>query len=203
MNKGAIFTGVVALLLGGGLVWAGDHSREGGIDGWETMNEAMAQAVGAAGDDTAAAGSNSGNGGNNGADSTGPGEGAKSGEAAGKGTVQSSTTGTSAVPAGSGAEAGEGAPGTAGLPAEVATDHPGIATAEDQSGQTAAADGKINVNTAGVAELMDLPGIGEKKAQAIIDYRNQNGHFRSLSDLGEVKGIGDKMLEKLKDSVMF
>jgi len=59
------------------------------------------------------------------------------------------------------------------------------------------------VNTAGAKELMDLPGIGEKKAQAMIDYRNREGAFRSLSDLGKVKGIGPKMLEKLKPIVIF
>jgi len=48
-----------------------------------------------------------------------------------------------------------------------------------------------------------LPGIGAKKAQAIIDYRTANGSFHSLEDLGKVKGIGSKMLEKLKDLVIF
>lgn len=67
----------------------------------------------------------------------------------------------------------------------------------------ASQEGKVNVNTAGAKELMDLPGIGEKKAQAMIDYRNREGAFRSLSDLGKVKGIGPKMLEKLKPIVIF
>lgn len=61
--------------------------------------------------------------------------------------------------------------------------------------------GLINVNTADAATLMELPGIGETKAKAIIDYRNQFGPFRSQADLMNVKGIGPKMLEKMKPYV--
>ena len=63
--------------------------------------------------------------------------------------------------------------------------------------------GKVNVNQVDLAQLETLPGIGAKKAQAIIDYRKANGSFHSLEDLGKVKGIGPKMLEKLKDLVIF
>ena len=63
--------------------------------------------------------------------------------------------------------------------------------------------GKVNVNQADLSQLETLPGIGAKKAQAIIDYRTANGSFHSLEDLGKVKGIGPKMLEKLKDLVIF
>ncbi|MBT2284334.1 helix-hairpin-helix domain-containing protein [Paenibacillus polymyxa] len=58
-------------------------------------------------------------------------------------------------------------------------------------------NGKIDVNTAPVSKLTELPGIGEKKAQAIVDYRNAHGPFAKVSDLTKVKGIGIKMLEKM------
>lgn len=66
-----------------------------------------------------------------------------------------------------------------------------------------AIEGMVNVNTADAAGLMNLPGIGAKKAQAIIDYRNSHGPFRTHSDLVKVKGIGPKILEKLKPMVQF
>lgn len=56
----------------------------------------------------------------------------------------------------------------------------------------------ININTASSNELMSLPGIGEVKAQAIINYRETVSAFRSVEELKEVSGIGDKTFEKLK-----
>ncbi|MFQ6371508.1 ComEA family DNA-binding protein [Shewanella sp. YIC-542] len=55
---------------------------------------------------------------------------------------------------------------------------------------------KININTATAAELQMLNGIGEAKAQAIVEYREANGKFTSLEELTKVKGIGPKLLEK-------
>ena len=57
---------------------------------------------------------------------------------------------------------------------------------------------KINLNSASISQLVNLPGIGKKKAQAIVEYRNKNGKFNALEDLTKVKGIGNKILEKLK-----
>ena len=54
---------------------------------------------------------------------------------------------------------------------------------------------KININTADVAELTGIPGIGPKTAEAIVAYRKDNGQFKNLDDLVEVKGIGPKKLE--------
>lgn len=61
----------------------------------------------------------------------------------------------------------------------------------------------VNINTADLKQLIKLPGVGKKKAQAIIDYREANGDFASLEDLAKVKGVGKKMLAKLDGKVAF
>ena len=67
---------------------------------------------------------------------------------------------------------------------------------------SSAADGpKVNINTASVSELTTLPGIGEVKAKAIIEYRVANGGFKSIEEIMEVKGIGEKTFIKIKDMI--
>ncbi|WML85053.1 ComEA family DNA-binding protein [Thiothrix subterranea] len=59
----------------------------------------------------------------------------------------------------------------------------------------------VNINTADVAALDSLDGIGEKKAEAIVAYRTEHGEFKTLEDLKEVSGIGDKLFDKIKDQI--
>ncbi len=59
----------------------------------------------------------------------------------------------------------------------------------------------ININTASIAELDSLPGIGEVKAQAIFNYRQQNGLFTTLEDLLKVQGINSSLFEEIKSLV--
>jgi competence protein ComEA len=59
----------------------------------------------------------------------------------------------------------------------------------------------VNLNSAESSELQTLPGIGPAKADAIIKHRETNGPFKSIEDLKEISGIGDKTFEKLKDLI--
>ncbi len=66
---------------------------------------------------------------------------------------------------------------------------------------TTQTQGKLNINTATVEQLQDIPGIGKTTAQNIIDYRQKNGPFQSAADLLNVKGIGQTRLNELLDYV--
>ncbi|MBR2840409.1 MAG: helix-hairpin-helix domain-containing protein [Bacilli bacterium] len=61
--------------------------------------------------------------------------------------------------------------------------------------------GLININSASKEELMTLEGVGESKADAIIKYREKNGIFKTIEDIKNVSGIGEKAFEKIKDSI--
>ncbi|PRC49968.1 hypothetical protein C6A85_71980, partial [Mycobacterium sp. ITM-2017-0098] len=71
------------------------------------------------------------------------------------------------------------------------------ATAENSSGAT----GLIDLNAATVEQLDTLPGIGPVTAAAIIAWRDANGPFTSIDQLGDVDGIGPARLDKLRDLV--
>ena len=62
-------------------------------------------------------------------------------------------------------------------------------------------DHKIDINTASAAELATLPGIGDSKAKAIVEYRAADP-FQTVEDLKKVKGIGDKTFESLRPNLM-
>jgi len=60
----------------------------------------------------------------------------------------------------------------------------------------------ININKADNKTLCQLPGIGHKKASAIIAYRQQHGKFKSVKDLLNIKGVNDKLIDKLKPHIV-
>jgi competence protein ComEA len=67
----------------------------------------------------------------------------------------------------------------------------------------AAEKAKLNINQASLEQLIAVPGIGEKKAQAIKDYISANGPIKDQKQLTEVKGIGEKLAVKIAEYVSF
>ena len=61
--------------------------------------------------------------------------------------------------------------------------------------------GRININSADVEELTDLPGIGPAYAKRIVEYRKEFGPFKTIEDLLNVRGIGDRTFEKIRDRI--
>ncbi|WP_429022355.1 ComEA family DNA-binding protein [Aeromonas allosaccharophila] len=74
--------------------------------------------------------------------------------------------------------------------------------APKQTTTVAKEGGKLNINTATLAELTSLKGIGDKKAQAIVDYREKQGKFTSVDQLADVNGIGPATLEANRDMII-
>ncbi len=70
-----------------------------------------------------------------------------------------------------------------------------------QAKPDAAKAGVVNINTATVAELQTLPGIGETRAKAIIAYREQHGPFEAVTQLRSISGIGEKTYKKLESKI--
>lgn len=72
---------------------------------------------------------------------------------------------------------------------------------QDTEKQQTPSSSVVNINSASAQELDSLPGIGPTYAQRIIDYRTSNGGFKSVDEIKNVKGIGDKTFEKFKDKI--
>ena len=64
-----------------------------------------------------------------------------------------------------------------------------------------AVEGRININTADAAELDKLPGIGPARASDIIQYRDSHNGFKTIEEMKNIKGIGDKTFESMKDLI--
>lgn len=73
------------------------------------------------------------------------------------------------------------------------------ATLTNQSNLDTSESIKVNLNTANERELLNVPGIGPTKVKEIIKYREEKGQFNKVEDLKQVRGIGGKTFEKLKD----
>jgi competence protein ComEA len=84
---------------------------------------------------------------------------------------------------------------------EVSTLPPPTGSSGTVSSGKGQKEGKININKADEQELQNLPGIGQAKAVAIIEFRNTSGPFKAIEDLKDISGIGDKTYEKLKDLI--
>lgn len=97
------------------------------------------------------------------------------------------------------AGAGEAA---AGNPAGDSGTQGGGTSGDHSAAGSLQQDGKLDINTASAGELDELKGIGPAKAAAIVADREANGPFRSTSDLLRVKGIGEKLLAGIEDSIV-
>ena len=74
--------------------------------------------------------------------------------------------------------------------------------ADEPSSKAAVKTGdRLDINSATVDELIELPGIGETMAGRIVRFREQNGPFQRIEDLLKVKGIGEKSFQKLRPSI--
>lgn len=153
------------------------HSGHSGIPGWQPADEALRAALSLAeADDSPPARSWVGADGDEG---SGTGDTHAAGAPA---TTGSPASAPAALPSDSDS-----------LPATVPAGEPPDASRED--------DGRLDLNRASVSELDELPGIGPTKAQAIAELRDSRQGFRTEEELLEVKGIGPKLYDKIRDRV--
>ena len=64
------------------------------------------------------------------------------------------------------------------------------------------AGGAVNINTADKETLMSIKGVGERRAEAIIQYREKNGPFTSIDQLAEIRGIGQSLIDDNRDALV-
>ncbi len=86
-------------------------------------------------------------------------------------------------------------------PAEITYISPTYSERSDSAILEINSQNKLNINTASVEELDTLPGIGIEKAKSIVDFREKNGKFVSIDDLLYVPGIGQVILDQIKDKI--
>lgn len=90
---------------------------------------------------------------------------------------------------------------TAAQTSNTVSPTPAASSTSKSSGKIAGAtttSGMVNINTATLAQLDTLPGVGPPTAQKIIDYRTAHGNFKTIDEIINVKGIGPKTFEKMK-----
>ena len=85
---------------------------------------------------------------------------------------------------------------------EAASGEPETSPQPEAPAVGAAADGKVDINTAGPEELMTLNGVGETRAKAIVEYRTQNGPFTKAEDIMLVPGIKEGVYSKIQDQII-
>jgi competence protein ComEA len=188
------------LLLAAGLLWGAfrDEKPERLPPGWQPVNDRLAASIGQSAGNAASAGS-----GQTGEDGARFRAGLEDDPADSAG-AQSAARSGDAPEAASGGGIGD-AHGTASgvKPGDGSGDASGTASG-DASGAAyggAHAPGGFDINRATEAEWDELPGIGPSKARAIVEDRERNGPFRSIDDLARVKGIGPKLLERLREAI--
>jgi competence protein ComEA len=76
------------------------------------------------------------------------------------------------------------------------------AAQQSKASPKAASTEKVNLNTATVEQLQTLPGVGPAIAKRILDHRAKNGKFNKVEEIINVKGIGEKKFQKMKDRLV-